>query len=174
MTDVVEAPARGWRVLPTWARLGIIVLAAIVLALVAIVAIRIATRVPPIPTGVTAVDELRLGSCLAEDAADAAEYTVVPCGVAHPQQVFATADLDLDPAVFGLVGDSIGTFGDAVCAKFLEYRLYLPTGLVTSAYTASAIAVPTADAYTAGDTEALCVIAANDGDSSEDLYRPAP
>jgi hypothetical protein len=174
VTDVVEAPSRGWRALPSWARLGIIALAAIVLALVAVVAIRVATRVPPIPTGITPAAELRVGSCLAEDGADAAEYTVVPCGVAHPQQVFATADLDLDPTVYGLVGASIGTFGDAVCDKFLEYRLYLRPGLVTSDYTASAIAVPTADQYAAGDTEALCVILANEGTSSEDLYRPAP
>lgn len=175
MTDLVETPARGWRALPSWARLGMIVLAAIVVALLAIVAIRLATRVPPIPTGTTAAGELRLGSCLAEDAPDAAEYTVVPCGSPHPQQVFATADLDVDADVYGLVGSAIETFGDAVCDKFLEYRIYLPAGLTTTDYAASAIAVPTPEQFAAGDTEALCVIApAAGGMLADDLYRAAP
>lgn len=175
MTDVVDAPNRPWMSLPRWARFGIILLAAIVVVLVAIVAVRLATRVPAIPLGVTAVDDLRPGACLAEDARDAAEYTVVGCGEAHAQQVFAVADLDLDDDVYALVDDALVVFGDQVCDRYLEYRLFLLDDLETSDFEAYAIAVPTSAAYADGDTEALCAIADDDGAAlTSDLYRAMP
>jgi hypothetical protein len=175
VTDTVEAPTRRWSALPGWARIGILVLAAVVVALIAIVVVRLATRVPPIALGVTSIDDLRPGSCLAEDAPDLAAYTVVDCGTEHPQQVFAPADVQLDDSVYALVDDSLATFGDQVCTRFLEYRLFLREGLETGDYQARAIAMPDAEAYAEGDTEGLCVIAFRDGAPiTGDLYRPMP
>jgi hypothetical protein len=175
VTDVADSSPHGWAALPRWARLGLIALAAVVVALIAIVVVRLVTRVPPIPYGVTATDDLRPGSCLAESQADLDEYTVIPCGQAHPQQVFATADLELDDTVYALVESSLVTFGDQVCDRYLEYRLYLREGLETGGYEAYAIAVPDPEAYAAGDTEAVCALAAADGtDITGDAYRPMP
>lgn len=175
MTDAIDAPVRGWRALPTWARVGLLVLAAVLVALVATVLVRLATRVPPIPLGVTAVDDLRTGSCLAEGDRGLSEYTVVACGVEHPQQVFATAELELDEFVYASVESALATFGDEVCDHYLEYRLFLLEGLEKSGYTAYAIAVPDPATYRAGDTEALCAIAPESGGTmTGDLYRPMP
>lgn len=176
MTDAVEAPTRRWSALPRWARLGILALAVVIVVIVAAVVVRVATRVPPIPLGTTPIGELRPGSCLAEDGLDLAEYTVVSCGTAHPQQVFAPADLTLDQATYDLVDASLTTFGDELCARFLEYRLFLVEGLVTREYDAAAIDVPDEQAYAAGDTEALCVIFPKESGATitGDLYRPMP
>jgi hypothetical protein len=175
VTDTVETPSRRWSALPRWARIGILVLAAVIVALIAIVAVRLATRVPPIALGVTSIDDLRPGSCLAEDALDLTEYTVVACGTEHPQQAFAPADVQLDDSVYALVDDSLATFGDQVCLRFLEYRLFLREGLETGDYEAHAIAMPDAAAYADGDTEGLCVISRRDGEPiTGDLYRPMP
>lgn len=175
MTDAVDAPTTGWRGLPVWARIGVIVLAAVILILVIVVAVRVATRVPFIPFGVTAAGDLRPGSCLAEGERDLAQYTVVPCGGEHPQQVFATADLRLDAAVYASVESALAEFGDQVCDHYLEYRLFVLAGLETADYVAYAIAVPDPAAYAAGDTEAVCAIApANGGTVTGDLYRPMP
>lgn len=176
MTDAVEASARRWSALPGWARLGILALAVVIVVIIAIVVVRVVTRVPPIPLGTTAIGDLRPGSCLAEDGLDLAEYTVVSCGTEHPQQVFAPADLTLDQATYELVDASLATFGDELCARFLEYRLFLVEGLVTGQYDTDVIDVPDADAYAAGDTEALCVIYPRDAGATitGDLYRPMP
>lgn len=175
MTDAVEPRSSRWSAFPRWARVALVVVAVIVIALIAFVVIRVATRVPPIPLGVTETHELRLGSCLADDARDAAEYTVVNCGDAHPQQVFAAADLSMNDSVYAAVEPALATFGDQVCRRFLEYRLGLLDDLVTFDLTAYAIAVPAADSYAAGDTVALCAVASADGSPlTSDLYRPAP
>lgn len=175
-TPTVDAERTGaWRALPVWARIGILALLAVVLALVAIVLIRLATRVPAIPLGTTASAELRPGACLAEAGPGLAEYTVVGCGQGHAQQVFATADLELEQNVYGLIDSSLSMFGDEVCRHYLEYRIFLVEDLDKSEYVAYAIDVPTAEAYTAGDTEALCAIAAMDGAPlTGDLYRAMP
>lgn len=175
MTEAVEAPAGAWRALPLWARIGVFALAGILVVLIVVVVVRVVTRVPFIPYGVTSVDDLVVGSCLAESAPDLAEYTVVPCGSEHPQQVFATADLRLDASVYASVESALATFGDQVCDHYLEYRLFLLSELETADYVAYAIAVPDPAAYTAGDTEALCAIAAADGSGiTGDTYRPMP
>ena len=57
----------------------------------------------------------------------------------------------------------------------MEYRLFLDADLDNDDYEASAIDVPDPEAYAAGDTEALCVIAHEDGaELTSDLYRPMP
>jgi hypothetical protein len=169
------APRGWWGNLPSWARVGLIAFGVVVIALVSLVAFRVATRVPAIPTGLTAADELRPGSCIAESALDLEEYTVVPCGQPHPQQVFATADLELDDDLYALTGGALEAFGDAVCDRYLEYRLFLDEDLDKRDYAAGAIALPTPADYAAGLTETRCVIAHDEGaDLVDDLYRPMP
>jgi hypothetical protein len=174
VSDLPE-PAGWWSRLPSWARIGLIAFVVIVVALVALVAFRVATRAPSIPLGTTAVNDLRAGSCLAEDSLDLDEYTVVPCGEEHPQQVFAVADLELDELVYAQTGGALTAFGDEVCDRYLEYRLFLIPELDKGDYAAHAIGVPTPDQYASGDTEASCVIAHEDGQAlTADLYRPMP
>jgi len=164
-----------WSQLPRWARTGLAVFAVVVLALIGLVVFRVATRVPAIPTGETRVDDLLPGSCLAEDELDLDVYTVVPCSQEHPQQVFARADLELDELIYAQTGGALTAFGDAVCDRYLEYRLFLVRDLAKSDYAARAVSLPTPDEYAAGDTEALCVIAHEDGETlTEDLYQPMP
>lgn len=175
MTEAPDASPRGFSALPVWARVGLIALAAMLVALVAIVAFRLATRVPSIPYGTTATDDLRAGSCLAEAEPDLDEYTVIPCAQPHPQQVFASADLVLDDTTYGLVSSALDSFGDEVCTRYLEYRIFLLDGLDRRQYRASAIAVPTPEQFEAGDTDALCVIAPADGGTiTGDAYRAMP
>lgn len=156
-------------------RVGLIALVTIVVALACILAFRLLTRATPITYGLTAVGDLRPGSCLAEADRDLAEYTVGPCALPHPQQVFATAELELDELVYAQTGGALQSFGDEVCDHYLEYRLFLIAELEKGDYEAFAIAVPTPDEYAAGDTEALCVLVAEDGtDITGDAYRPMP
>lgn len=175
MTDAVETRTNWWSALPRWARIGLIAFVAIVVALATLVTVRVVTRVPAIPLGATAVDEVRPGSCVEESARDLAEYTVVRCDLEHPQQVFATTELELAPDVYTLVDEAIGMFGDEVCERYLEYRLFLLADLERSDYVAYAIGVPSVDEYAAGRTEALCAIApVSGGTITGDLHRPMP
>ncbi len=156
-------------------RVGFIALIAIVVALACLLAFRLLTRATPIAYGVTAVADLRPGSCLAEAARDLTEYTVGSCALPHPQQVFATAELELDEWVYAQTGGALQSFGDEVCDHYLEYRLFLIAELEKGDYKAFAIAVPDPAAYAAGDTSALCVLVAEDGtDITGDAYRPMP
>ncbi|MEO8529357.1 MAG: hypothetical protein ABI435_09770 [Pseudolysinimonas sp.] len=175
MSDAVEPRKSAWSRLPRWGRIGLIAAVVVVLTLVGIVGFRILSKVPNIPLGVTAVGDLRDGSCLAEDGRDLAEYTVVPCTTAHPQQLFATADLDLADVVYAREGSALDAFGDSVCGHFLEYRLFLMDHLRTNDYIAYAIDVPTPDEYLAGHTNARCAIASTDRSNlTTDLYRQMP
>jgi hypothetical protein len=171
-----DTARRGWWLnLPPWARIGLIAFGVVVIALSSLVAFRVATRVPAIATGMTAAADLRPGSCLDEPALDLDEYTVLPCEQPHPQQVFATADLELDDDVYALSGGALEAFGDAVCNRYLEYRLFLAEDLDKGDYRAHAIALPSPDDYAAGSTETRCVIAHEEGDDLvDDLYRPMP
>lgn len=174
MSDLPET-ASWWSRLPSWARIGLIAFVVVVVALVALVAFRVATRAPAIPLGPTAATDLRPGACLAEDSIDLDEYTVVACGQKHPQQVFAVADLELDELVYAQTGGALTAFGDEVCDRYLEYRLFLVPDLDKGDYVAQAIGVPTPAQYASGDTEASCVIAHEDGQAlTTDLYRPMP
>lgn len=174
MSDAT-APRGWWGNLPPWARIGLIAFGVVVIALSSIVAFRVATRVPVIATGATDAAVLLPGSCLDEAGLDLDEYTVVPCGQPHPQQVFATADLELDDDLYALTGGALEAFGDAVCSRYLEYRLFLDEDLDKRDFSAHAIGLPTPDDYAGGRTETRCVIAHEDGEAlTADLYRPMP
>lgn len=173
MTEATESTG-WWARLPRWGRIGIIAGAAMVIAIAGLVVARAVARIAPIPTGATAVADLRPGACLAE-AAPTGDVEVVPCGAAHAAEVFATAKLDLDDAVYAQVSPALQQFADAVCGRYLEYRLFLDPGITRSDWTAHAIAVPDPDAFAAGDTEALCVVAPADGGTATGgIARPAP
>jgi hypothetical protein len=175
VTEATEATTTsGWRALPRWLRLGILVVITVTVVLAALVVVRVVTRVPPIPTGITAAGDLRQGSCLAESG-DLDEYTVVPCTQPHPQQVYAEADLDLDEDVYSATASALQLFGDALCKRYLEYRLFLAADLDRNDYEVAAIDVPDPQTYAAGDTVALCVITSDEGsDLTADLYRAMP
>jgi len=174
---VTDAPVarNGWSGLPRWARIGIVALGVVILVLVAIIPIRALTRVAPITLGATDVDDLRPGSCLVESDQRLETYTVISCGIAHPLQVFAEADLDLDEDLYAETGAALQSFGDATCDRYLEYRLFLVPDLEKNDYVATSIDVPTPEEFAAGDTVALCVLAADDdGDITGDAYRALP
>lgn len=191
MTDAVtaetEPASRGFRTwftgLPRWVRIGFVAGLVIVVGLASFVAYRVLTRVPHIPLGVTAAEDLLPGSCLADAEPDLAEYEVVACSVEHPAQVFAIAPLDLDETLFSDdgafrgadAGDALPIFADEVCERFLEYRLYLVSDLDKQHYEARSLTVPSLDDWRAGDQDVLCVIADEDGAPlTRDLYRPMP
>jgi hypothetical protein len=174
VTDAAE-PAGWWGRLPSWARIGLIAFVVVVVALAALVAFRLATREPVIPLGTSSVNDLLPGSCLAEDSLELDDYTVVSCTESHPQQVFATADLELEELVYAQTGGALTAFGDEVCDRYLEYRLFLDPELDKGDYSAHAIGVPDPERYASGDTDASCVIAHEDGAAlTADLYRPMP
>lgn len=173
MTEATGSVGR-WARLPRWGRIGVIAGAVMVLAIVGIVTARLVARIAPIPTGVTAVADLRPGACLAE-AAPASDVEVVPCAAEHAAEVFATARLELDDDVYAQVAPALQRFADAVCGRYLEYRLFLDPGIERSDWTATAIDVPGPDAFASGDRDALCVVTPADGGTvTGGVARPAP
>ncbi len=173
---VTEATERvsGWARLPRWGRIGIIAGAVAVVGIAGVVGVRVASRWAPIPTGVTAVGDLRPGACLAE-ASPTVDVEVVPCSAEHAAEVFAVAKLDLDDDVYAQVSTALQQFADAVCGRYLEYRLFLDPGIARSDWSTAAIAVPDPDAFAAGDQDALCVVTPADGGTvTGGISRPAP
>jgi len=175
------ATPTGFAGLPRWLRFGLIAAATAVVVLILAVVIRVALQTPVIPTGPTAVDHLITGSCLLEPG-DADRYTVVPCGSPHQQQVIASVDLEF-PGVTYDADESLAVYAEQTCLRLVEYRLYMPSDIVKTDYSAAAISAPTLEQYTAGDTETLCAVfdhpdRPEDGGVSEDLtrdlYRPIP
>ncbi len=74
--------------------------------------------------GVTAVADLQPGARLAEDSLELAEYTVVSCSDAHPQQVITTYDLALGRDVYTSYA-AIPALAQEICDRYLEYDLYV-------------------------------------------------
>jgi hypothetical protein len=106
----------------------------------------------------------------------------VSCGSPHQQQVVASVDLAY-PGVDYHSDDSLAIYAGFTCDRLLEYRLFLPPDLVKANFAMSAIAPPTLDRYTAGDTRTLCAVLDNPDlpkkgghtvDLTGDLYRPLP
>lgn len=164
-----------WGQLPRWARIGAIALLVGVLLVVGLVVFRILSGARVISYGPTEVGAIPAGACLAEDEADLEQYTVVDCAQAHPQQVFAIADLDVDDQLAAQLAGAIGAFADEVCQRHVEYRLGLVSDLEPRDYVGVAIGVPTAEAFESGQTEVRCALRADDGSPlTGDRYRPMP
>ena len=182
-TTPASSARTGFGGLPRWLRIGLIAAATAVVVLVFAVVIRVVLQTPIVPYGVTPADRLLVGSCLLEPGGSASEYTVVPCTTPHQQQVIASIDLEF-PGVDPYTADeSLAVYAQETCDRLLEYRLYLPHDIDKFEYAMSAVAVPTLDAFSGGDTTTLCAVLDNpdspeDGgvsdDLTRDLYRPIP
>ncbi|MBN9606518.1 MAG: septum formation family protein [Actinomycetales bacterium] len=170
--DPDSAPRR----LPVWVLVGIGLAALVVAVLVVVVATRLLSQRPTVLLGPTPAEALVPGACLAEPDADLAQYTTVWCDGAHAQQVFAVADLTLDPAVLGSDDQTLTRYGDELCARYLEYSVYLSDAVDADSrddYRVQVLAVPARADYDAGAHSAVCSISAADGsDLTQDLYRP--
>ena len=157
-----------------WARLGLLVAGAVVVALVALVLIRLALSTPHPALGERDAASLQLGSCLAETGGDLEVYTVVDCSSAHPQQVFGVVDMTDDSNIYTDFS-AMNSYVDQVCKRYLEYGLFVKSGTTNDTYEAAAIAVPSEEEFDAGRHDAHCAIAARDGsDLGSDLYQAMP
>ena len=168
------APPRQTR----WALIGIVAAITIVVALVVLVSVRALISVPYPEPGVVDADKLILGSCLAEDSVDAAQYTVVDCSQAHPQQVVADIDLTISTADYTHF-ESRALYAQEVCDRFLEYGLFVPDRIadvfVRASYELRLISMPSQEQLEAGRTTTFCAIRAVDGSLlTENLYEPLP
>jgi hypothetical protein len=173
--DSTPAPSvrTGFAGLPRWLRIGLVAGATAVVVLIIAVVIRIVLQTPIIPTGATPAERLLPGACLLEPGGGDEEYTVVPCSTPHQQQVIARVDLAFPGVPYG-TDDAVAIYATEVCTRLLEYRLYLPDGLVKNDYAMTSVAPPTAEQYESGVAETLCAIhdnpdAPETGGSAEDL-----
>lgn len=170
-TPPAETPVASPR---NWARLALVAAAAVVVAIVLVVVIRVAVTSGHPALGATDSRALQPGSCLAEGAADLASYTVVDCSTAHPQQVFGTIDLRVDSDIYTEF-DTMRAYADEICARYLEYGLWVKAGIRNDVHVARSLAMPTEQQFSEGVRDALCAIAAVDGsDLTSDLYQRMP
>lgn len=157
-----------------WALYGIIAAVAIIVALVAIIGIRSWSARPAIALGETDAASLVAGACLDEAGTERDTYTVVACSTSHAQQVFGSVDLDAEADTYSTF-EAVGLFAQAVCDRYLEYRLALVSNTNTTDHEAAVIALPTEAEFTAGRTLAMCSISnANGAPLTSDLYAPLP
>lgn len=155
-----------------WGLLALVAGGAVILALLALLVVRIVTTNARPPLGVTAVADLQPGACLAEEATDLAEYTVVSCSDAHPQQVITTFDLALGREVYTSYA-AIPALADEICGRYLEYDLYVEQAPGDDRLSVIALGLPSESEYDDGRTEAYCAVVATDGtDLTSDEYRP--
>lgn len=176
MTTPTEDAAAARR--PRWGLIGIIAAATIVVAVIALVVVRSFLSTPHPPLGVTAVEDLQLGSCLEENTQDAPQYTVVDCRAPHPQQVVGSIDLSISTASYTHF-ESMAIYAQEVCDRYLEYGLFVPERIasvqVRDSYELLLLGMPTEEQYDAGPTTAFCAIRAVDGSPlTEDLHEPLP
>lgn len=168
------APPRQTR----WSLIGIIAAVTIVVALIVLVSVRALVSVQHPQPGIVDADQLVLGSCLAEESTDAAQYTVVDCSEPHPQQVVADIDLTISTAEYTHF-ESRALYAQEVCNRFLEYGLFVPEHIasifVRDAFELRLISMPTEQQLEAGRTTAYCAIRPVDGSFLVDnLYEPLP
>ena len=174
---MAEAPQDAPREAPPervrrWGLLALVAGGAVILALAALLVVRIVINNARPPLGVTAVADLQPGSCLAEEAPDNPEYTVVDCATPHPQQVIGEVDLSLGREVYTSY-DAMPLLAQEVCERYLEYDLFVdqPTGEDRLAMVA--MGLPTEVGVRAGRTIAYCAVVASDGsDLTKDEYKP--
>lgn len=155
-----------------WGRLAIIAGAAVLVALLALLVVRVLITNAKPPLGVTSVADLQPGSCLAEGATDAEEYTVVDCATPHEQQVVATVDLSLGRDAFTSF-EAMPALAQEVCDRYLEYDLFVEQPGTDDRLSMVALGLPTEAEFESGRTEAFCAVVATDGSKlTTDEYRP--
>lgn len=160
---------------PRWLLPVIIAGGAAVLALGAILVLRLVLAHPAPPLGPTPAFELQPGSCLAEAGTVLDTYTVVDCSAPHPQQVVAEVELTRQAVEVYTSYDSITAYVEHICDRLIEYGLYVPEGSVKAGYDLVALAIPDAAQWQAGHDHARCAIVAVDGSElTGNLYRPMP
>jgi hypothetical protein len=165
-TDAPAEPVRRWGLL------AIVAGAAIVLALLALLVVRVVISNARPALGVTAVANLQPGSCLAEAATDSAEYTVVDCSTPHPQQMIAMVDLSLGREVFTSYG-AMPALAQEVCDRYLEYDLFVGQAAGDDRLSVVPLGLPSEAEYDSGRTVGFCAVVATDGsDLTTDEYRP--
>lgn len=157
-----QAPAAEVPRTRRWGLLALVAGGAVVLALLTLLVVRVVISNARPPLGVTAVADLQPGACLAENATNAAEYTVVPCSDPHPIQVIATFDLSLGREVYTSY-DAMPALAQEVCDRYLEYDLFVEQAIDEDRLAMLAIGLPTEAEYNAGRTVAYCAVAAKDG-----------
>ncbi len=173
-TAATETPESSPAPRRNWARLALIAAGAVAVAIVVIVVVRVLLATPHPTLGETQARDLQPGSCVAEEAADLASYTVVDCGSSHPQQVFGTMDLRIDSDIYTEF-ETMRAYADEICARYLEYGLFVKSGIRNDAYVATSIGMPTEQEFSDGERTALCAIAALDGSAlTTDLYQRMP
>lgn len=166
--ETAPAPRRNW------ARLALIAAGAVVVAIVVIVVVRVLLATPHPSLGETQARDLQPGSCVTEEATDLASYTVVDCGSGHPQQVFGTIDLRIDSDIYTEF-ETMRAYADEICARYLEYGLFVKSGISNDVYVAKSIAMPTEQEFGDGERTALCALTASDGSAlTADLYQRMP
>jgi len=155
-----------------WGRLAINAGAAVVVALLVLLVVRLIIANAGPALGVTPVADLQPGSCLAEGSTKAEEYTVVDCSTPHEQQVVATVDLSLGRDVFTSF-DAMPALAQEVCDRYLEYDLFVEQEAHEDRLSMAALGLPTEAEYEAGRTDAFCAVVATDGSKlTTDEYRP--
>lgn len=155
-----------------WGLLALVAGGAVILTLLTLLVVRIVISNARPPLGVTAVVDLQPGSCLAEDSADAEQYTVVSCSDPHPQQVISTFDLALGRDSFTSYA-AIPELASEICQRYLEYNLYVEQAPADDRLSVQALGLPTEAQYNEGRTTAFCVVVATDGSAlTTDDYRP--
>jgi hypothetical protein len=157
-----------------WALYGIIAAVVVTAVLLGIIGVRTLTARPAIALGETPAAALALGSCLAEPGVDLETYTVVNCGTGHPQQVIGAVDLEAESDTYSTF-EAVGIFAQAVCDRYLDYGLFVASGVAPDDYDVDVIAMPSEAEFTTGRTTALCSITSSDGTAlTSDLYAPLP
>ena len=174
MSEPVENPTRVSRRLQRGERLVLILGAAIVAAVAVVAGVRWVSSWSFIPQGPTAVAQLQPGSCLQEDSATLASYTVVGCSSPHRLQVIAQLDLAKASEIY-VSGDAMGSYANAICDRFREYKLYLDRSIDQNQFVATALDVPTAAQFSAGHTTSLCAVSDKGGAAlTRDVYEKGP
>lgn len=171
---VTELPVEKPEFRPRWALIGIIAASVVLFIILAVIVVKVVAASPPVQLGVTDAGDLQLGSCLEQAAVDLEEYTVVDCGLAHPQQIVATIDLGKTENVYTQYS-AMSVYAQEICDRLIEYRLYLREGPAYDDYEFVVVDMPSQGEFDDGEQRALCAIIASDGDDlTESYYRAMP
>jgi hypothetical protein len=171
---LTEAPIETTPFRPRWAIVGVIAGLTVLIIIVVVIIVKVAVNSTLVPLGVTSANELQTGSCLAEGATDLAEYTVVDCGLPHPQQVVALIDLGKTDNIYTQFS-AMSSYAQEICDRLIEYRLYLREGPTYDDYQLVVVGMPSEQQFADGGQFARCAIIHTAGDElTESYYKAMP